>query len=206
MNYIIGILVVIEVPETKMQLITKDMTMGDIIQKYPAAAEIMQSYGLHCFGCHVNLFESLEQGVLGHGMSEEQMSSMLSELNELAVKGAEGLPVVQAVEEPDVVLTEVAATKLKELLEKMQRTDHGIRVQVVRGGCAGYMYNMDFAQVKQSDDTIIEQHGVPLFIDKESLNMLKGIKIDYVETLQGAGFKFDNPNAKASCGCGKSYH
>lgn len=192
--------------EQKTQLVTKDMTMGDIIQKWPSAAEIMQSYGLHCFGCHVNLFESLEQGVLGHGMSEEQMNSLLNELNELATKGAPSAQQIEEHAQADVILTELAAAKLKELLEKMQKTDHGIRVQVVRGGCAGYMYNMDFAQVKQADDTIMEQHDVRMFVDAESLKMLKGMTIDYVETLQGAGFKFDNPNAKASCGCGKSYH
>ncbi len=194
--------------EQQTQMITKDMTMGDIIQKYPAAAEIMESYGLHCFGCHVNVFESLEQGSAGHGMSEEQMTSMLRELNELATKGtgAAAIPIVDEHAQSDVILTEIAASKLKELLEKMQKTDHGIRVSVVRGGCAGYMYNMDFAQTKQADDTVMEQHGIRLFIDNESLNMLKGMTVDYVETLQGAGFKFDNPNAKASCGCGKSYH
>lgn len=168
----------------------------------------MQSYGLHCFGCHVNLFESLEQGVLGHGMSDEQMHSLLKDLNELASKGvpekhdmeeAEGL-------QEDIMLTEIAASKLRELLDKMNKQDSGIRVQVLKGGCAGYMYNMDFAETKQSDDTILEQHGVRLFVDAESLKMLKGMTIDYVETLQGAGFKFDNPNAKHSCGCGKSYH
>jgi iron-sulfur cluster assembly accessory protein len=193
--------------ETKTQLVTKDMTMGDIIQKYPSAADIMQSYGLHCFGCHVNLFESLEQGVLGHGMSEEQMHSLLNELNEVANKGEASVPAkMEENSASDLVITEIAAAKLKELLEKMNKAGSGIRVSVVRGGCAGYMYNMDFAEIKQSDDTVFEQHGIRLFVDDQSKNMLKGVTVDYVETLQGAGFKFDNPNATKSCGCGKSYH
>ena len=65
-------------------LVTKEMTMGAIMEQFPASAEIMQSYGLHCIGCHVNPFESLENGARGHGMSDEQIESMLGELNELA--------------------------------------------------------------------------------------------------------------------------
>jgi len=194
-------------PETQTQLITKDMTMGEIIQKYPTAADIMQSYGLHCFGCHVNIFETLEQGSLGHGMSEEQMNDMLAELNKLASGGSVEIKQEEKTEEnPPLALTELAATKLKELLEKQGKSDHYIRVQVVKGGCAGYMYNMDFAKTPQSNDKIVTSNGIAIVIDNDSFEMLKGVTIDYVETLQGAGFKFDNPNATASCGCGKSYH
>lgn len=185
--------------------VTKDMTMGDIIQKWPAAADIMQSFGLHCFGCHVNLFETLEQGVLGHGMPEETIHNLLAELNKMA--GGETVVVEKKEEkEQDVILTDIAASKLKDLLDKQNRQGQGIRLQVVRGGCAGYMYNMDFAQNPVADDTVMEQHGVKLVVDSESLKMLKGVTVDYVETLQGAGFKFENPNATKSCGCGKSYH
>lgn len=190
------------------QLVTKDMTMGEIIQKWPAAADIMQSYGLHCFGCHVNLFESLEQGVLGHGMSEETMNDLLNDLNKMAGGASEIIEEKhgETEEQPDLCLTELAASKLKELIERQGKEGYGIRVSVLKGGCAGYTYSMDFAQAQQADDQTIEGHGVKLFVDNESFKMLKGVTIDYVETLQGAGFKFENPNAKASCGCGKSFH
>ena len=69
--------------ETQTQSITKDMTMGEIIEKFPFASEVMLSYGLHCVGCHVNPYESLENGALGHGMSDEEVNSMLQELNDL---------------------------------------------------------------------------------------------------------------------------
>jgi len=192
------------------QLVTKEMTMGDIIQKWPAAADIMQSYGLHCFGCHVNLFESLEQGVLGHGMDETAMHSLLDDLNKLASGGTESLAEAHAHKEEhdqELAVTDLAVSKLRELLEKQGKdSSWGIRVQAIKGGCAGYMYDMDFAQTKQANDTILEKGSVKLFVDSDSMKLLKGMTIDYVETLQGAGFKFDNPNAKASCGCGKSFH
>jgi len=98
-------------------LITRDMTMGSIIEKYPIAAEIMQSYGLHCFGCHVNVFETLEQGAMGHGMPEEQIDEMLAELNKAA--GSEGERHEKAEEAgeksnmPPIKLTDAAAEKLK---------------------------------------------------------------------------------------------
>jgi iron-sulfur cluster assembly accessory protein len=103
-------------------------------------------------------------------------------------------------------LTEVAAAKLREILEKQGKTDHYVRVQVVKGGCAGYTYNMDFAKEMQSGDIIVSSNGTAVLVDGDSYDMLKGVTIDYVETLQGAGFKFNNPGAKATCGCGKSYH
>src|SRR3989344_3808161 len=68
------------------QLINKDMTMGEIIEKYPFASEVMLSYGLHCVGCHVNPYESLENGALGHGMSDEEIASLLQELNDLVIE------------------------------------------------------------------------------------------------------------------------
>lgn len=196
--------------QTMQAMVTKEMTMGDIIQKWPAAAEIMQSFGLHCFGCHVNLFESLEQGVMGHGMTEETMNDLLNDLNKMAGGGEMVAPQQEEVhehKEPEIILTDIAAQKLKELLEKQNKyPEYGIRVQVVRGGCAGYMYNMDFERAQQANDTMVEEGDVKLFIDNDSFELLRGITLDYVETLQGAGFKFDNPNAKASCGCGKSFH
>lgn len=63
--------------------ITRDMTLGDIISRYPETAEVMMKYGLHCVGCHVAAFETLEQGAKAHGMSDKDIESMLAEMNEL---------------------------------------------------------------------------------------------------------------------------
>ena len=187
-------------------LITKDMTMGEIIDKYPTAADIMQSYGLHCFGCHVNIFETLEQGSLGHGMPQDQIDNMLDELNKMAKGESVENHEPKEIGDSQLQITEIAATKLREILEKQGKSDNYIRVEVVKGGCAGYTYNMDFAKQPGPNDRIISSHGTAVIVDKDSLEMLNGVEIDYIETLQGAGFKFNNPNAKATCGCGKSYH
>ena len=191
------------------QSVTKEMTMGEIIEKYPYAAQIMEQFGLHCTGCHVNLYESLESGIRGHGLPEEQIATLVNALNE-AVKKNGSAPVVQIQEEheekPPLTLTPNAISKLKSVLEQQDKKDYGIRMQVVPGGCSGYMYSMDLEKKPNSEDTVQEFEGVRVFVDKNSEKMLRGISVDYIETLQGAGFKFDNPNAHGSCGCGKSFH
>lgn len=188
------------------QLVTKDMTMGEIIEKYPYAADIMASYGLHCTGCHVNLFESLESGARGHGMPEEQINELLKAVNKAVAENGS----VQADEHKHEVvpltLTDTAINKLRSVLEQQGKKDYGIKIQVIPGGCSGYMYNMDFEKKPVGDDDVLDFSGVKIFVDKNSQKLLSGMKVDYVETLQGAGFKFDNPTAKASCGCGKSFH
>ncbi|MFH1849461.1 MAG: DUF1858 domain-containing protein [archaeon] len=69
-----------------MAKVTKDMTLGDVVAKHPHAAEIMMRFGLHCIGCHVSAYETVEQGALGHGMSAEDLDSMLKEINKAIEK------------------------------------------------------------------------------------------------------------------------
>jgi iron-sulfur cluster assembly protein len=180
-------------------LITKDMTMGEILQKYPESTNIMQSYGLHCLGCHINVFETLEQGTLGHGMTREEMDNMLADLNKLAASAPH-----EKAESDSLSITELAASKLKELIEKSGKQEYAVHVSVIKGGCAGFTYSMDFVKEPTDSDHVIEMYGIKLIVDKDSFEMLRGTTIDYIETLQGAGFKFNNPNATA--GCGKSFH
>ncbi len=73
----------------KKQLITKEMTLGEVLIKYPSAVEIMLKYGLHCIGCHVAATESIEQGARGHGMGDEEIDEMVEEMNERAQKESE---------------------------------------------------------------------------------------------------------------------
>lgn len=193
--------------ETQTQQITKDMTMGEIIEKFPFASEVMLSYGLHCVGCHVNPYESLENGALGHGMGDEEISSMLNELNDL-VKTHSQKAEEPAVDNKDakITITEFAAKKILELMNSQHKEGYGLRVEVARGGCAGYTYNMDFENKQGEDDHVFEEHGLRVFVAPKSMEFLNGTQIDYVESLQGAGFKLNNPNVKSSCGCGKSVH
>ena len=192
--------------EAQTQAITKDMTMGEIIEKFPFASEVMLSYGLHCVGCHVNPYESLENGALGHGMSDTEISSLLQELNDLVKTHSSKSEEKIDTKDAKVTITEFAAKKINEIMKAQNKEGYGLRVEVVRGGCAGYTYNMDFEKTKADDDMVFEEHGLRLFVSPKSMEFLNGTQIDYTEGLQGAGFKLNNPNVKSSCGCGKSVH
>lgn len=81
----------------------------------------------------------------------------------------------------------------------------GLRITVESGGCAGFKYIMGLANETKPDDTVIERDGVRLFVDNDSHKYLAGTTIDFVLAQEGSGFTFDNPNANASCSCGKSF-
>ena len=104
-----------------------------------------------------------------------------------------------------MLITEKAAEKVKEMASEQGFADHGLRVMVVGGGCSGLQYDMDFEDEGRPGDTVIDQHGLKLYVDGRSWVHLEGTKIDYVETFKASGFKFENPKATKSCGCGSSF-
>jgi iron-sulfur cluster assembly accessory protein len=106
---------------------------------------------------------------------------------------------------PPVVLTPKAVEMVKDAMQREGLADHGIRVGVMGGGCAGFQYSMDFEKDAKDGDVSFEQDGVKLFVDPMSSMYLQGVTVDYVVGLQGAGFKFVNPNARTTCGCGSSF-
>jgi len=180
-------------------MITKDMMIGEVVEKYPMAATLMEEFGLHCFGCHSNPSESIEAGVLSHGFSATEVEMLVTELNKLAVE-----PQVNKNSEGTVMVTETAAGEIKNLLESQKKADHGLKVKVVAGGCAGFKYEINFVKEPAQGDTTIESNGLKLFVDPQSMNYLKGCQIDYTSGLMNAGFKVINPNEKHACGCGSS--
>jgi iron-sulfur cluster insertion protein len=102
-------------------------------------------------------------------------------------------------------LTPVAAEKVAEIRKSEDIEPHyALRVKVMGGGCAGFQYDLFFDEQAEGD-TLVESHGVTLVCDQMSFMYLMGTQIDYVEGLQGAGFKFENPNTTGSCGCGSSF-
>ncbi len=112
---------------------------------------------------------------------------------------------VDADEEPILGLTEKAAEKVREIQSAEGiEASYGLRLRVVGGGCSGFAYDLYFDQVTDVDRTF-DSHGVKLVVDQMSLQYLAGTTVDYVEGLQGAGFKFVNPNVKSTCGCGSSF-
>src|SRR6266542_5849130 len=102
-------------------------------------------------------------------------------------------------------LTPTAEGKLQQLLQERNIPDYGLRVFVAGGGCSGLQYGMAFEAKARDFDTVIDQGGVHLFVDPTSLMYLAGASVDYVDSLMGAGFKIDNPNAVSACGCGNSF-
>jgi iron-sulfur cluster assembly accessory protein len=105
-----------------------------------------------------------------------------------------------------VSMTANAITKVKEIMAQQNPVPAGLRVGVVGGGCSGFQYSMQFENGAGAMDKVFEYEGLKLFVDATSLMYLSGCVVDYVETLEGAGFKFENPNVKSTCGCGSSFH
>jgi iron-sulfur cluster assembly accessory protein len=114
-------------------------------------------------------------------------------------------PVADDAEERFVSLTAKAVEMVKDAIAKENLDGYGIRVGVVGGGCSGFQYSMDFEKEARVTDMVLEQDGIKLFVDPMSQMYLMGVTVDYVVGLQGAGFKFNNPNAKSTCGCGSSF-
>ena len=105
-----------------------------------------------------------------------------------------------------VQLTPVAVTKVKEILTQQNPSPTGLRVAVVGGGCSGFSYHMAFENaVNENSDNVYEFDGLKVFVDATSVMYLNGCVVDYVETLEGAGFKFENAAVKSTCGCGSSF-
>ncbi len=104
-----------------------------------------------------------------------------------------------------ITVTPVATTKVKEIMNQQNPTPVALRVAVVGGGCSGFSYHMAFENQENPTDNVYEFDGLKVLVDQMSEMYLDGISIDYIETLEGAGFKFNNPNVKSTCGCGSSF-
>ena len=102
-------------------------------------------------------------------------------------------------------LTDAAANKLRELTREETNPNVGLRVYVYSGGCSGYRYGMMLEDAPSPEDRAFEENGVKVYVDGQSIELLKGSQIDYVDTLMGAGFTVNNPNAVSGCGCGSSF-
>ena len=104
-----------------------------------------------------------------------------------------------------VTLTPVAVGKVKEIMSQQSPVPAGLRIGVVGGGCSGFSYSMSFENGQGVMDKVYNFEGLKVFVDATSAMYLNGCVVDYVETLEAAGFKFENPNVKSTCGCGSSF-
>jgi iron-sulfur cluster assembly protein len=104
-----------------------------------------------------------------------------------------------------IQLTETAVSKVQEILSTQEPKPAGLRIAVVGGGCSGFSYSMAFENSPGMLDKTYAFGDLKVFVDQASMLYLDGAEVDYVETLEGVGFKFNNPNVKSTCGCGSSF-
>ena len=180
--------------------ITRDMTIEEIFKRFPPKsqklAQEMTNAGLHCVGCSASTWETLEAGMYGHGHTDEQIDQLLGRLNAI-LEEKEDLSTI--------TLTERAAKKLLDILEDEGKMGWGLRFGERAAGCSGFEYFLDYSEKPKHGDAIFESQGIQIHVQQKSVERLLGSVIDYIDGLQGAGFKITNPNVKASCGCGSSH-
>ncbi|HWZ45373.1 MAG TPA: iron-sulfur cluster assembly accessory protein [Candidatus Saccharimonadales bacterium] len=120
------------------------------------------------------------------------------------VVATETAPSVESPKIP-VSLTPTAVTKVKEIMSQQDPVPAGLRIGVVGGGCSGFSYSMSFENAQGMMDKVYHFGDLKVFVDATSVMYLNGCVVDYLETLEAAGFKFENPNVKSTCGCGSSF-
>jgi iron-sulfur cluster assembly protein len=105
-----------------------------------------------------------------------------------------------------VTLTETAITEVKKFIDAENAgPEAGLRIRVVPGGCSGFSYSMQIEDGPRPGDEILNNEGLKVFIDMFSRQYLEGVQVDYVSSVMGSGFTFNNPNSSGSCGCGSSF-
>jgi iron-sulfur cluster insertion protein len=104
-----------------------------------------------------------------------------------------------------IQMTEKAIGKVKELLTSEDKTGYGLRVAIQGGGCSGFQYGLTFEKETRPNDQVLDMNGLKVYVDAMSGMYLEGVKIDYIESIDGSGFKIENPNSTGTCGCGHSF-
>lgn len=188
-------------PKKEKITIHRHMTIEQILSLFPfkaqkLAQEITRA-GLHCVGCHAATWETLEAGMLGHGMGDGQINELVTRLNTLLEEEADL---------STITITKRAAKKYREILEEDGKQGWGIRFEERMAGCSGFEYVLDFSEKAEHDDEVFLSEDLQIHVKKPLVPRLLGSEIDYVDALQGAGFKISNPNARSSCGCGSSHN
>lgn len=189
------------------QKINKDMLIADILAGNPEKAQILaetlMDFGIHCIGCGAASFETLGQGVLGHGFSEKDLNKLIKELNKI-LNEKEELRSTN-IKNFSLKLTNSAINKVKEIMKNEKKKNAILRVSILPGGCSGYVYNLEIINKSLNSDLNFKQEKLNIAVSKDSLEFLNGTEIDFTDTLKESGFKFNNPNTQKECGCGKSF-
>jgi iron-sulfur cluster assembly accessory protein len=185
---------------TQEQKIHRHMTIQDILDAFPhkaqAIAQAITEAGLHCVGCQAATWETLEAGMKGHGMSDQQVTNLEERLNKI---------ISQKLDLSTITLTKSAADKYLSILAEEGKEGWGLRFTERLAGCSGFEYALDYSEKANEDDEVFVSEGVEIHIEKKMVPRLLGSEIDYVDSLHASGFKISNPNVRSSCGCGSSH-
>lgn len=181
--------------------VSRDMTIEEILNLFPHKAQRLSyeitNAGLHCVGCHAATWETLEAGMLGHGMDEAAIQRLVDRLN---------LLLDEEVDPTTITITSRAAKKYLEILQEDGKEGWGMRFDERMAGCSGFEYVLDYSEKAELDDLVFESSGIQIHVHKSSAPRLVGSEIDFIDGLHNSGFKISNPNAKTSCGCGSSHN
>lgn len=185
--------------EQTKEKITRAMTIEEIFSRFPHKSQRLgqelTNTGLNCVGCQAATWETLEGGMLGHGFTDCEIDALVDRLNTI---------LDEEVDLSTISLTKRAAEKYRQILQDEGKSGWGLRFADKAAGCSGFEYVLDYSEKAHTDDQIFTSHGVEVHVHVNMVKRLLGSLIDFVDGLNGSGFKITNPNVKGSCGCGKS--
>jgi len=186
---------------TETKKISRDMTIADILSMFPHKAQRLSheitNAGLHCVGCQAATWETLEAGMMGHGMNDDAINRLVDKLNAL----------LEETSDPETIsITPRAAKEYLEILEAEGKQGFGLRIEERMAGCSGFEYALDFSEKAKEDDVVFTSQGIQIHLNEKTAENLRGSLIEYVDGLHGSGFKISNPKVKSTCGCGNSHN
>jgi len=178
-----------------------DMIVADVVALFAEASDVLMSYGLHCVGCHANAFETLEQGIMGHGYPQEHLNDMIAELNEyiddINEGGGDPKTLPPAADNFSISLTDAAIEHIQSIAKNEDKEGLPLKIEIQSAG-GKLKYNMNFVEQKElglTDKSFRFVDGkVIVALDKRYYKKIDGLEIDYVEEKDRAGFKMNNPN------------
>lgn len=180
--------------------IERTMTIESILTLFPDKAQRLSqeitNAGLHCIGCGAAVWETLEEGMRGHGKTEAEIDRLLDRLNQLLAEEAD----------PQTIsFTPRGAKKFLSILDEEGKQGWALRFGEEARGCKGFEYILDYSERATDEDVVFESEGIEIHVRKDQVGSLLGSVIDFVDGLMGAGFKISNPNVQKSCHCGNSH-
>jgi len=165
-------------------MITKKMSVAEIIKTEPRSRQLIQKYGIVFIGKDISPLESLEKVGKGNNLTEEDIDNMVKEMNNFKEENVDMKNLL--------IITDSAASKLKDHIK--QKNAKGIRLRLVSSGCSIYSYDMDFGTKAMRNEEKLKFNGVEFYIQKKFASLLNGTRIDFIQSK--GGFVFENPNVK----------